>query len=72
MQWRKFLMRFVGNQVCSFGSSVISMLYSPGVVQQDDDDDSYDDDLTKTDPLNEVCFHCRKDLPFELDDVSVK
>jgi hypothetical protein len=38
------------------------MPYLPGVVQQDDDDDSYDDDLTKTDPLNEVCFHCRKDL----------
>lgn len=55
-------MRFVSNQVCSFGSSVIFMPYLPGVVQQDDDDDSYDDDLTKTDPLNEVCFHCRKDL----------
>jgi len=62
-------MRFVSNQVCSFGSSVIFMPYLPGAVQQDDDD-SYDDDLTKTDPLNEVCFHCRKDLRFELDDVS--
>jgi len=64
-------MRFVSNQVCSFGSSVIFMPYLPGVVLQDDDD-SYDDDLTKTDPLNEVCFHCRKDLRFELDDVKVK
>jgi len=50
----------------------IFTLYLPPVVQQDEDD-SYDNDLTKNDPLNEVCFSLRKSLLiFELGEAKVK